>query len=93
MAFGSWAYGIVYLIILDLGVLMLFIRGGFYSQGVALLIFIVLYLLVLSSGPEAYSRFRLPIMPALCVMAAAGLIHYSKATRPLWNSLRNGVED
>jgi 4-amino-4-deoxy-L-arabinose transferase-like glycosyltransferase len=93
MAFGFWAYGIAYLIILYLGVLLLFVRGGFYSQGMALLIFIVLYVLVLSSGPEAYSRFRLPIMPALCVMAAAGLIHYSKTTRPLWNSLRNGAED
>jgi 4-amino-4-deoxy-L-arabinose transferase-like glycosyltransferase len=93
MAFGSWIYGIGFLIILYLGVLLLFLRGGFYSQGMALLIFTVLYVLVLSSGPEAYSRFRLPIMPALCVMAAAGFIHPTKTTKPPQNSQRTRAEN
>lgn len=93
MAFGSWAYGIVFLIILYLGILLLFLRGGFYSQGMALLIFTALYVLVLSSGPEAYSRFRLPIMPALCIMAAAGFIHPSKTTKPQQTSPRNSSEN
>lgn len=92
MAFGSWIYGVGFLIILYLGILLLFLRGGFYSHGIALLIFTVLYVLFLSSGPEAYSRFRLPIMPVLCVMAAAGFIHPSKTTSPPQNSQRNGAE-
>jgi 4-amino-4-deoxy-L-arabinose transferase-like glycosyltransferase len=93
MAFGSWAYGIGFLIILYIGILLLFVRGEFYSQGMALLIFTVLYVLVLSSGPEAYSRFRMPIMPALCVMATAGFIHPLKTTRPQQSSPRSGSEN
>jgi 4-amino-4-deoxy-L-arabinose transferase-like glycosyltransferase len=92
MALSSWMYGAVFLIILYLGVLLLFVQSRlFHSQGMVLLIFIVLYMLITSSGPEAYSRFRLPAMPALCVLAAAGLIHSSKVTRPLWNSQQNCV--
>jgi 4-amino-4-deoxy-L-arabinose transferase-like glycosyltransferase len=93
MAFGSWIYGIAFLIILYLGVLLLFVRVRLYSHGIVLLIFTILYMLASSSGPEAYSRFRLPIMPTLCVMAAAGLIHASKTTRPPRSSSRNGVEN
>ncbi len=93
MALGSWIYGITFLIILYLGILLLFAQGRFYSQGMVLLIFIVFYILVLSSGPEAYSRFRAPVMPALCIMAAVGLSRFSKATRPSWNSSRNCMEN
>ncbi|HEX6038963.1 glycosyltransferase family 39 protein [Longimicrobium sp.] len=31
-----------------------------------------LYLVAVTSGPGAYSRFRHPVMPALCILAAAG---------------------
>jgi hypothetical protein len=33
------------------------------------------YLVVLGAGPEAYSRFRVPFVPVICVFAAAGAIH------------------
>lgn len=33
----------------------------------------VLYFIVISAGPEAYSRFRIPIMPILVIYAAQGL--------------------
>jgi 4-amino-4-deoxy-L-arabinose transferase-like glycosyltransferase len=82
MATSAWTYGIAFLAILYLGLLLFFVRVGFYSQGIVLLIFTTLYVLLLSSGPEAYSRFRLPIMPALCVMAAAGFISSSGTPRP-----------
>jgi len=91
MAFSSWMYGIAFLIILYLGVVLLFVRGGGYSQGMALLIFTVLYVLAVSSGPEAYSRFRLPIMPALSVMAAVGLIRPSRITGPPKDSQRDAA--
>jgi 4-amino-4-deoxy-L-arabinose transferase-like glycosyltransferase len=93
MAFSSWIYGVGFLIILYLGVLLLIVRRGFFSQGMALLLFTVLYVLVISSGPEAYSRFRLPVMPALCVMAAAGFLHTCKTTKPEQNSQRNRAQD
>ena len=31
------------------------------------------YFIIISSGPEAYSRFRVPIMPLLCIYAAYSL--------------------
>ena len=34
---------------------------------------ILLYFIVISAGPEAYSRFRVPIMPIFCVYAGHGL--------------------
>ena len=33
---------------------------------------IILYFFAISAGPEAYSRFRIPVMPLLCVYAAYG---------------------
>jgi 4-amino-4-deoxy-L-arabinose transferase-like glycosyltransferase len=33
------------------------------------------YLVILGSGPEAYSRFRVPFVPVICVFAAAGAFH------------------
>jgi len=57
MAFSAWIYGVGLLIILYLGVLLLIVRKGVFSQGMAVLLFTVLYVLVISSGPEAYSRF------------------------------------
>ena len=30
------------------------------------------YFLVISGGPEAYSRFRYPLMPIVCLLAAVG---------------------
>jgi len=35
---------------------------------------IVIYLVVVSIGPEAYARFRVPLMPVLVAYAAAGLL-------------------
>jgi 4-amino-4-deoxy-L-arabinose transferase-like glycosyltransferase len=37
------------------------------------------YLIVISAGPEAYARFRIPLMPLLCVYAAYG---WSLVRRP-----------
>jgi hypothetical protein len=34
---------------------------------------LALYLIAISAGPESYSRFRAPVMPVLCVVAALGL--------------------
>jgi len=32
------------------------------------------YLILISAGPEGYSRFRHPIMPTLCIVGALGLV-------------------
>lgn len=39
----------------------------------ALLWLMIVYFIVTSAGPEAYSRFRIPIMPVLCFYAGHGL--------------------
>jgi hypothetical protein len=33
------------------------------------------YVILDSSGPEAYSRFRMPVMPIFCVLAAGGYFY------------------
>jgi hypothetical protein len=53
---------------------VLLVRTGVNNDGLALLVLTATYVIVVSSGPEAYSRFRAPIMPLLCVIAAGGLI-------------------
>ncbi|GAK51901.1 hypothetical protein U14_03147 [Candidatus Moduliflexus flocculans] len=42
---------------------------------------ITVYMLILSSGPEAYSRFRIPIMPIFCLYAAKGIIGWFPVVR------------
>jgi hypothetical protein len=42
-------------------------------QAVAVLL--ILYFVVLSSGPEAYPRFRVPIEPLLAMLAGVGYQH------------------
>jgi 4-amino-4-deoxy-L-arabinose transferase-like glycosyltransferase len=45
-------------------------RSGSIALGV-----VITYVLLVSAGPEAYSRFRVPIMPILLVFAAGGVLH------------------
>jgi hypothetical protein len=35
----------------------------------------VAYLLIMGSGHEAYSRFRLPLMPLMSILASVGAIY------------------
>lgn len=44
------------------------------NKGVLTLIIVMLsYLIVVSAGPEAYCRFRVPMAPFLCLLAGLGL--------------------
>ena len=42
---------------------------------------IMLYIIAISAGPEAYSRFRLPLMPLLSMYAGYGLSRFSLMMR------------
>jgi hypothetical protein len=45
------------------------------------------YLLILSGGPAAYHRFRLPLVPVGCLLAGCGLTAIrSAATRRMFRS-------
>lgn len=67
---------IAYLVVLYCGVAVAWWRlwrAGGVTLEHGLLALALLYLLFISAGPEAYSRFRVPFTPILCVYAAAGL--------------------
>jgi hypothetical protein len=49
------------------------------------------YLVVLGSGPEAYSRFRVPFVPVICIFAGAGAIHVRQRIAT-WLDRRRGTE-
>ena len=48
------------------------------NQSEILLFGLLLYFIVISSGPESYARFRIPIMPILCIFSSIGFEFYNK---------------
>jgi 4-amino-4-deoxy-L-arabinose transferase-like glycosyltransferase len=77
-ALSALAYGIGFLVVLYAGI-ALFARYGRVNYEALFLALIAAYLIVISSGPMAYSRLRMPIMPLLCVLSAAGYVTFLKA--------------
>jgi hypothetical protein len=45
-----------------------------HVTAIALLWIVIIYLFIVSAGPEANVRFRTPIMPLLAIFAGKGLI-------------------
>jgi 4-amino-4-deoxy-L-arabinose transferase-like glycosyltransferase len=78
---SAWAYGAGVLVVLYAGIVKLG-RRDVLKVDMLFMILIASYLVVLSSGPEAYSRFRMPIMPILCVLSAAGYIRARRGMSP-----------
>jgi hypothetical protein len=88
--FGLFVFSESYLLIVYIGVVMaLWLLVDIRKQasrddvksktrkGSNLLIWgIILYLLLISAGPEAYSRFRVPVMPFFCLYGGYGLYHF-----------------
>jgi len=64
-------------LLLGLGCLLLCRRGPGNKQVVFSLLLFAGYLLLLPAGPEAESRFRVPAMPSLCLLAGWGLATFS----------------
>ncbi|HET7909827.1 MAG TPA: glycosyltransferase family 39 protein [Nitrospira sp.] len=73
-ALGSWTFGLLFLVVLYTGIWLLVRQKGFVNPDIALLALTAAYVILVSSGPEAYSRFRMPIMPICCILAAGGYI-------------------
>jgi 4-amino-4-deoxy-L-arabinose transferase-like glycosyltransferase len=57
------------------------VRGGIARPVLALLLSVALYFLAVSGGVQAVGRYRLPVMPELVVLAAAGLCARKTAIR------------
>jgi hypothetical protein len=75
LALSSWAFGLLFLGVLYTGVWILLKHKGAKNAEIALLVLTAAYVILASSGPEAYSRFRMPIMPIFCVLAAGGYLY------------------
>jgi hypothetical protein len=73
---GMMAAALLLLAATYLGVILWLVRlrrgGG--RAGPGLLVAVILYLLLASAGPEARARFRVPMMPLLVTLAAAGWV-------------------
>lgn len=80
MSLVSFILAVGYLGIIYLGVFFWVARVLLHRQFAVVHLFIwtiILYFVVVSAGPEAGSRFRVPIMPALALYAAGGLGYVS----------------
>jgi 4-amino-4-deoxy-L-arabinose transferase-like glycosyltransferase len=64
-------------------------RGG-SAPVIAAVLIPVIYLFALSSGPQSYARFRVPIMPILWLFAAGGLVVVAGAVRSWMPQRRRG---
>ena len=73
-ALSSWTSGLVFLGVLYTGVCILLKHKGLGNGAIAVLILTAAYVILVSSGPEAYSRFRMPVMPIFCILAAGGYL-------------------
>jgi hypothetical protein len=79
--FAIYVYTWGYLMFLYLGCLLGFAALAIKKEHLikhGLLIGFVCYIVMVSAGPEAYSRFRVPIMPILCLYAAYGYVQVKR---------------
>jgi hypothetical protein len=51
-----------------------------------LLVFTVVYFLLISAGAEAYSRFRVPVMPMYALLVGGGLAASIQSIQQVWSS-------
>jgi 4-amino-4-deoxy-L-arabinose transferase-like glycosyltransferase len=73
---GAWLHALIGLdAAITIAVLVLAVAGvaSARSLGLWILIGAAANLIVISGGPEAYSRFRVPVTPVLAVLAASGM--------------------
>jgi len=72
--FLSSLWALAFLALLYAGVVRWLVRTPLrgWTPGVVVVVVVLGYLMLTSSGPEATSRFRVPTMPLLAVLSAAG---------------------
>jgi len=74
LTLSSWMFGLLFLGVLYTGVWVLLRHRGRWNADLAFLLLTAAYVILVSSGPEAYSRFRMPVMPIFCILAAGGYV-------------------
>jgi hypothetical protein len=50
------------------------LRSGVQNLGMWTIVLISAYFLMISGGAQAVGRYRLPVMPLLCILAAGGIV-------------------
>ena len=75
LALASWTFGLLFLGVLYTGIGIMLKQKGVKNAEIAFLVLTAAYVILVSSGPEAYSRFRMPVMPIFCVLAAGGYLY------------------
>lgn len=82
LEFSAFAFGILYLATLYSSIAYCMRKLMITDEKKTIVhIFIwgvILYFLIVSGGPEAYSRFRTPIMPFFCLYGGTGLFYLYK---------------
>ena len=83
-----WSLLSGYVLILYLGVAagVASLIGQRRKEPLVLLGVIVLYTALISSGPEAYSRFRTPLMPPFAILAGVGFASLGRRVQGLTGS-------
>jgi 4-amino-4-deoxy-L-arabinose transferase-like glycosyltransferase len=71
-----------------LGVVEGLLEGNSSRLATLTLIGFAVYFLLISGGAQAVGRYRLPVMPELCILAAAGLCRILKQRRSALSRLR-----
>jgi 4-amino-4-deoxy-L-arabinose transferase-like glycosyltransferase len=72
--FLSSLWGLAFLAVVYAGVVLWLARAtrGSWTPGVVVVVAVLAYFIVISAGPEAASRFRVPLAPLLALLSAAG---------------------
>jgi 4-amino-4-deoxy-L-arabinose transferase-like glycosyltransferase len=91
--FLSSLWGFAFLALLYAGVLRWLMRAPRrgWTPGVVVVVAVLGYLMLTSAGPEATSRFRVPLVPLLALLSAAGW-HSLRKSRVLRESSRGQHE-
>ena len=62
----------------------------FFLSATALLLAAAIYFVLISGGPASLSRFRHPVMPIVCLFAAAGIVEMSRERSAVRTRPRDG---
>ena len=79
--FLSSLWGLAFLVVVYAGVVLCLARAtrGSWTPGVVVVVAMLAYFIVISAGPEAASRFRVPLAPLLALLSAAGWQRFRKS--------------
>ena len=81
--FLSSLWGLAFLAVVYAGVVLWLARTprGGWTPGVVIVVAVLAYFVIISAGPEAASRFRVPLAPLLSLLSVAGWQRFGRSRR------------